>query len=102
MGDLIDIIQSQVSVWSIRNFGDQSSYRPLLGAVEEVGELCHAHLKGEQGIRHTPAEIEALKRDAIGDIIIYLMDYCAKENISMSRCLRTAWDEVEMRDWRKS
>ena len=45
--------------WSKRNFGDHygTGYRNLLGLSEEVGELCHAQLKGEQGIRHAPDEI---------------------------------------------
>ena len=59
---------------SKRNFGEHygSGYRNLLGVAEEVGELCHAQLKGEQGIRHTPKEIKKMKMDAVGDIVIFL------------------------------
>jgi NTP pyrophosphatase (non-canonical NTP hydrolase) len=93
--------QRAVKAWSTKNFGDQPSYRPLLGIVEEVGELCHAHLKGEQGIRHTPEEILSLKKDALGDILIYVMDYCSREGLSLDECLFEAWKEVARRDWRK-
>lgn len=78
---------------------DHRSYRPLLGVVEEVGELCHAHLKNEQGIRGTPEEWEAKKKDAIGDILIYLLDYATREGVDVEECLETAWAEVSARDW---
>jgi len=38
-----------------------------MGLVEEVGELAHAHLKNEQGIRGTPEEHVQAKVDAIGE-----------------------------------
>lgn len=78
---------------------DHRSYRPLLGVVEEVGELCHAHLKNEQGIRGTPEEWRTKKQDAIGDILIYLLDYCTREELDAEECLETAWAEVSARDW---
>ena len=88
-----------VGQWSRSNFGDQPSYLPLLGVAEETGELCHAHLKGEQGIRHTPTEVRALKIDAIGDIIIYLADYCEREGISLAEAVEKTWEVVEKRIW---
>ena len=85
----------------MRNFGAQPSYRPLLGAVEELGELTHAHLKGEQGIRHTPEAITAKKKDALADIIIYLCDYASREGLDLHEALNDAWAEVRLRDWTK-
>lgn len=92
--------QTAVGAWSAKNFGNQPSYRPLLGVAEEVGELCHAHLKAEQGIRVNEDHFAA-KCDAVGDIIIYLCDYCAHEGISLEVALATAWEEVSARDWTK-
>ena len=53
-------LELEVAEWSRRNFGPGTpmGYRALLGVVEEVGELSHAHLKQLQGIRGTPAEHE--------------------------------------------
>lgn len=96
-------IQKQVYAWSVMNFGLQctpylgsfhagniykgrprtkhdepdeivpvrtvaalGSLAPLLGVYEEVGELFEAATKKDT-------------EDAIGDIIIYLCDYCARE-----------------------
>lgn len=95
-------LQAEVAEWSQRNFGNQPSHRPLLGVCEEVGELCHAHLKGEQGIRHTPAEIREMKIDAVADIVIYLADYCASESINLEWAVQTTWDkQVSKRNWKR-
>lgn len=95
-------LQREVGEWSRRNFGDQPSYRPLLGVGEEVGELMHAHLKGEQGIRHSPDEIKKMKEDAVGDILIYLADYCEREKLTMQGCADSTWYLVKRRDWEKN
>lgn len=94
-------LQNDVGDWSHKNFGNQPSYRPLLGVAEEVGELCHSHLKTEQGIR-TAENHQAKKCDAVGDIVIYLADYCYRENISLNECVADAWEEVRKRDWTKN
>jgi len=78
----IPSIQTEVGTWATKNFGaDRPAYQRLLGAMEELGELSHAHLKEEQNIRGTEDHVADAK-DAIGDIVIYLMDYC-------TRCLIT-------------
>lgn len=93
-------LQTEVAEWSQCNFGDQPSHRPLLGVCEEIGELCHAHLKGEQAIRHNAEEIRAKKIDAVADIIIYLADYCAREGIDLEETVQSTWNEqVSKRDW---
>lgn len=94
-------LQREVGVWSRKNFGKQSSHRPLLGAVEEIGELCHAHLKGEQRIRHTPDEIRAMRIDAVADVVIYLADYCEREGIDFGQAVERTWAVVKERDWTK-
>ena len=63
--------------WQSRNFKGTRREDMLFGVIEETGELAHAHLKGIQGIRHTPEEILRQKRDAVADIFIYLCNYCS-------------------------
>ena len=84
----ISELQQLASDWSKKNFGPHfgSGYRNLLGVSEEVGELCHAQLKGEQGIRHTPEEIQKMKKDAVGDILIFLANYCHSQGLSIEEC----------------
>lgn len=93
--------QALVSDWSRKNFGPHHStgYRNLLGLSEEVGELCHAHLKGEQNIRHTPEEVIFLKKDAIGDVLIFLCNYCDSQGFSIEDCAESAWAEIQNRNY---
>ena len=77
-------------------------HRPLLGVCEEAGELCHAHLKAEQGIRGTQDEHLEAKKDAIGDIVIYLADYCSQQGIDLERSIENTWAKVKQRDWKQN
>lgn len=100
-------LQVQVDKWARKNFGEHvgpvelKGYRCLLGVSEEVGELCHAHLKAEQKIRNPSNNNREDAQDAIGDIIIYLMDYCAARGFDLSTCIIKAWNKVKDRDWKK-
>ena len=58
--------------WRDKNFTSNTKEHMMLGILEEIGELCHAVLKREQGIRSgvNPVESQRLIDDAIGDISI--------------------------------
>ena len=94
----LEQLQSEGWKWVQHNFPGGKPYQPLLGVVEETGELAHAHLKMEQGIRNTT---QADKEDAIGDIIIYLADYCNRNGIDIQHALELAWETASKRDWVK-
>ena len=99
---LTEKMQRTVGDWATKNFGaGRPSYWPLLGVVEEVGELCHAHLKGEQGVR-TNEDHLANAKDAVGDILIYMMDYCECMGFDMEEIFNETWAEVSKRDWKKN
>ena len=66
--------QKKLYTWKQRNFPNSGAYEQCVGLIEELGELAHAHLKGSQNIRHTPAEIVAMKQDAIGDMVVFLLN----------------------------
>lgn len=93
------LIQRAHARWQEKHFPDTTSTDVLLGVGEEVGELMHAHLKSRQGIRYTPAEIRAMKVDAVADVVIYLMAYCTLEGIDLSDAIEETWAKVESRDW---
>jgi len=96
-GDL-SILQGQIAAWAIYNFGDPPAWECLLGLQEELGELSHAFLKRQQGIRNDEKHSENI-RDAVGDIVIFLLDFCRRENLSFERCLIETWNTVSKRDW---
>ena len=101
-GDPLSLFQENHAFWLRHNFPDQRPHDALLGLAEEVGELAHAHLKWEQGIRGLSTEkYRELAGDAIGDIMIYLASYCNTNGFDMQQELYKAWEGVRKRDWRE-
>lgn len=98
--DLNDI-QDFLGDWQKRNFGEQESWKCLLGLQEELGELSHSWLKRSQNIRIEENHDEKIK-DAVGDIFIYLMNFCNLDGIKFTDCLKVALDEISNRDWMKN
>lgn len=94
-------LQKLVADWQDYNFGPQAPYRQLLGVAEEFGELCHAQLKLEQGIRGTPEEHKAAAKDAVGDILIFLSNYCTGQGFDLQQIAEDTWAEISKRDWKK-
>ena len=91
--------QAEVAKWRQANFPNTTSSEQLLGVGEETGELFHAQLKGIQQIRHSSEKIERLKKDAVGDIIVYLASYCDLEGLDLEECIESAWNDAGHRDW---
>lgn len=86
----LSTLQAEVGEWAKRNFPEATSIQPLIGIAEECGELCHAHLKSMQEIRGSEAEHLAAKKDAIGDMMIFLMHYCSLAGYDGSEAVRRA------------
>jgi NTP pyrophosphatase (non-canonical NTP hydrolase) len=59
----------------------------LLKAVSEIGELCDAEGKIDR------AAIE----DAVGDVLVCLINYCALRDIDMTNCLASAYEQIKDR-----
>lgn len=59
----------------------------LMKAVSEMGELADA-----EGKRDLPAI-----KDAVGDIIVCLINYCALHDIDIIECLAGAYNEIKDR-----
>lgn len=92
-------LQNEVTKWAFENFGGCCSYQPLLCALEELGELAHAHLKQEQGIR-TNEDHAANKVDAVADVVIALAHYCGLNEIDFQEAIEKTWAQVSKRDWK--
>ena len=99
-------LQIEQEPWVDHNFepgntrNPARAFKPLLGAVEEIGELAHAHLKSLQGIR-TDQDHTAKAKDAVGDVVIYLADYCTAMGYDFQECVEGTWNHVKTRDWQK-
>jgi len=93
-------LQDQHKEWVDHNFPHQMPHQPLLGIVEEVGELSHVHLKAEQGIRRLGGDNGFnLRVDALGDIFIYMLSYANSNHIDLEEAITSTWDRVKKRDW---
>jgi len=88
---LVADIADEIRDWSTRNFPRNTPEEPLLGMGEELGEIKHALLKIRQGIRGTPDELRAELADAIGDFIIFMLDYTWRREIDVSNMLEMAY-----------
>jgi NTP pyrophosphatase (non-canonical NTP hydrolase) len=94
-------LQNEQAAWAERNFGTVTVDSQLLGVMEEVGELAHAVLKSEQGIRGSRELHNAEAADATGDIVIYLAGVASTLGIDMEQAVTDTWASVSQRDWRK-
>lgn len=94
-------LTKEVGQWARKNFGTRPAHQQVLGICEEAGELAHAQLKLEQGIRGTDKEHIAEMKDALGDIIIYMADLCYIRGFDFEEIVFTTWDKVSKRDWTK-
>lgn len=93
--------QAQHAKWVTYNFPGRGDYWSFFGIVEELGELAHSHLKRIQGIRGTEAEHHAKAKDAIGDMLVFMSDYCTAQGYDLQDILEETWREVSQRDWIK-
>jgi hypothetical protein len=95
----VNKLQEELHAWRQYNFPNADAAQQLLGVVEEVGELSHAHLKQMQGIRGDDDLHIAEAQDAVGDIVIYLMGYCSYRGWSFTELIEATAAHVLGRDW---
>lgn len=94
--------QSKLARWEREQFGDQPLESVVLGAVEELGELCHAMLKHKQNIRGMGSEVAFLEAagDAIADCTIFLMQAATKLRLDFTTVVCHTVSDVIKRDWK--
>ena len=94
-------LQDEVTAWRKHNFPKADSASQFKGVVEELGELAHADLKHGQKIRSGEGDYYLKKMDAVGDMIIFLLNYCDLEGLDFEGSVKFAWSEASKRDWIK-
>lgn len=94
-------LQAEHAEWMRRNFGDDMEpWRPLLGLMEELGEIAHAFLKRRDGIRLSEDHL-AKMRDGAGDLVIFLAGFATTMGFDLEGAVAETWAKVKRRDWRK-
>lgn len=92
--------QAEVRQWVLHNFGPTLLDVTTLGLVEEVGELCRAILKRDQGIRGSYDEWTAEIRKELGDVLIKLLDVADTAGFDLAEAAADRWSVVSQRDFR--
>lgn len=59
----------------------------VLKAVSEMGELADATLKGQ----------DEEMQDAIGDVVVCLVNLCCLKGWTLAECLNEAWEQIKDR-----
>ncbi len=77
---MLETIQIEMVIWQDHNFPGRPAWVPLVGMVEEIGELAAAREV------HDLSEM----RDAVGDIGIYMVDFCNGLKLDV----QPIWDEA--------
>lgn len=84
-----EIVEMEVIRWAEarRIIPNAKPHTQLLKAVSEMGELADAENKGD---------MPAIK-DAVGDVVVCLINYCALRDITITECLKGAYKEIKDR-----
>jgi NTP pyrophosphatase (non-canonical NTP hydrolase) len=80
----LDVIRWAEARKIIPNATPQSQ---LLKAFEEMGELAAGEARNNYG----------MITDAVGDVMVCLINYCALRDISVTHCLNGAYDQIKDR-----
>jgi NTP pyrophosphatase (non-canonical NTP hydrolase) len=96
-------IQEEHTKWSMDNFDEQDVFKMLAGVMEELGELAHALLKQSQGIRGSYQEHEEAGKDAVGDIVIFIIAVCMIKSWDLTTIIQDVWTKVvKKRNWKEN
>lgn len=87
-------LQDELTPWVAHNFGDQPSWQPMFGIIEELGELseaCDRYREMTRLLTHknhasVGPRLDAIKNDigdAIADIIVYMANFCGKVDFDL-------------------
>lgn len=90
---------NEVGEWITHNFGPSEVRDQVLVVAEEVGELCRALVKREQGIRGSHAEWSAALRKEASDVVIALLAVAYIEGFDLPAEVERVWREVSSRDF---
>lgn len=84
-----EIVELEIIRWAEARqiIPNAKPYSQILKAVSEMGELADAENKGDMnGIK-----------DAVGDVVVCLINYCALRDIDLVECLKGAYNEIKDR-----
>lgn len=89
MSDTYRIVELEIIRWAEARkiIPNAKPYTQLMKAGSEMGELFDAELKGNTD----------MIKDAIGDVMVCLVNYCALKDIDIVECMGLAYQEIKDR-----
>ena len=86
--------QHELEARAERNIPRSATYQSLIGVFQEIGKLTRMQIEDE-GISDVPENRQAAKRQAIGDVIIYMARYCTAQGWSLAEIIYEAWQKTK-------
>jgi len=82
-------IENNIIIWAQQRkiIPNSTPEVQLLKAMSELGELADATIKKDK---------EAVI-DAVGDVMVCLVNYCALQDINLVDCMEVAYDQIKNR-----
>lgn len=82
-------VETQILRWAADRLiiPNARPHTQLLKLVSEVGELCDAEAKGS----------DLDREDAVGDIMVCLINYCALRQLDVVACMALAYEQIKDR-----
>ena len=82
-------VENKIIIWAQarRIIPNSTPEVQLLKAMSEMGELADATIKKDK---------EAVV-DAVGDVMVCLINYCALQDINLVDCMEVAYDQIKNR-----
>jgi NTP pyrophosphatase (non-canonical NTP hydrolase) len=94
---LVGTWQDRIVQWHRRTFGEPQMPLTALLLAEEVGELCRATLKREQGIRGTDAEWRKEQEKEVADVFIGLCSFAEAAGFDLNAAISERWATILQR-----
>jgi len=82
-------VENKIIIWAQarRIIPNSTPEVQLLKAMSEMGELADATIKKDK---------EAVV-DAVGDVMVCLINYCALQDVNLVDCMEVAYDQIKNR-----
>ena len=94
---LVRTWQHRVVSWHVSVFGPPRQQWTALLLAEEVGELCRATLKREQGIRGSDAKWAEEQKKEAADVFIGLCSFAEACGFDLEAAIGTRWQDIRSR-----
>ena len=82
-------VENQILEWAAARLITPNArpHTQLLKLVSEVGEMCDAEAKDN----------DLDREDAVGDVMVCLINYCALRQIDVVACIELAYEQIKDR-----